>query len=317
MYQPDIAPGNDRFVGPCGCQLGWRRCQQRWLDLARVHVDGHVHGAALTRRLASDLVKRLVGLVDHRVWAVPCSGGIAGNIARVEQVRLAAARASHPLPAEVVTGKITVKQVGVQPVCGHAPMHLADMHDIAGQPHACMVVQVTRFVKRAHSHVDDWHASCAFADVGRQQPGIAGLRQQPLVQAVKDVRATKLPDVPEVLAPAQLINKLVLGIQRVFSCHAGEHFRQADKAVRDVGGQAGHRALQCIAAARVVTRMHSANARQCSLARWHEVFKRIHVAPIYAGSQVSCIGFSDLTSQGNSTACEESALRVSHAGFKF
>ena len=86
------------------------------------------------------------------------------------------------------------------------------------------------------------------------------------MQAVKDARTTKLPDMPEIFAPTKLVNKFVLSVQRVTGCHGSEDFRQTDKAVRDVGRQACHRAFQCVAAARVVTRAHSANALQCSLA---------------------------------------------------
>ena len=158
------------------------------------------------RRPVSDAVQRRVRHVDHAAGAVPGPTCITNDVAGIEMARLAVAGAGHPLPTQVVAGQVAIQQMAVEPVRDRA-----QVHDVARQPHARMVVQQTRGVQRAHRHVDGRHASAGLADVIGQRVLVRAVRQRPFVQGLQDA----LTAVPR--------------------RHAGQHIRQTDEAVREVG----------------------------------------------------------------------------------
>ena len=145
-------------IGCAQPQAGGRRGVQ-----PRLERRGLACGAGLGRHRgrcgrspysAGDVIQRVVGLVDHGAGAVPVRRGVARHVVGVEQVGLVAAGASHPLPAEVVAGEIAIEQVRHEPVGTRAPMHVPQVHHIACQPHAGVVVQVTGRVQRMAERVD-------------------------------------------------------------------------------------------------------------------------------------------------------------------
>lgn len=110
-------------------------------------------------------VEGFVARVDHRAGAVPLGGGELGDVRGVEQVGLAAAGASHPLPAQVVAGEVAVEQVAQHPLCAAVPMHLAQVHQVAGQPHAGVVVHVPCLIQLSHGPVDGRNAGGGCGDI--------------------------------------------------------------------------------------------------------------------------------------------------------
>ena len=127
-----------------------------------------VFGTGAAHRFAGEAVQRFISLVDHTAWAVPGGRRVADDVVCIEKLRLAAAGASYPLPTEVVAGEITVEQVTVKPVCRNPPVHLTNMHDVAGQPHTGMVMQIARGVQGAHRHIDNRHTCSGLSNIGRQ-----------------------------------------------------------------------------------------------------------------------------------------------------
>ena len=261
VHQPHVAVVHRRGRRRVEAQRGGRRTQQRRLghplDAGRA---GHAFAAM------RQPVQGFVAGVDRGAAAVPRGRRIAGHVLGVEQIGFAAGGAGHPLPAQVVAGQIAVQQMRVEPVGAGAPVHLAQVHHIAGQPHAGVVVQVAAGVQLAHRAVDRRHARAAGADVGGQLVRIRLIRQRTGVQRGENPFAPMRPDVVEIFAPAELVNQLVLWINRVTRGHAGVHLGQAQQAVAEVGRQPRHRTVERIAAACVVARAHGGEARQRGLA---------------------------------------------------
>ena len=81
------------------------------------------------------------------------------------------------------------------------------------------------------------------ADVGRQLAGVSVVSQQAFVQRLEDPLATMLPDMAEIGAPAELIDELVLHVERVARGHAVQDVSERDKAMRDVRRQAADGAV--------------------------------------------------------------------------
>jgi hypothetical protein len=115
----------------------------------------------------------------------------------------------------VIAGQIAVEQVAVEPVGADAPMHLAHVHQVTGQPHARVVVQRAGGIERTHGLVHHRHTGAAFAHIGWQLAGIGLFGKQALVQGVEDARTAVLPDMTKVGAPAKLEDELVLHAKRV------------------------------------------------------------------------------------------------------
>ena len=205
-------------------------------------------------------------MIDDAAGAVPGRRRVTGHIVGIEQVRLAAASARHPLPAQMVAGEIAIEQMPVEPVSPNAPVHFPDVHHITGQPHAGMVVQITRVVERAHRHVDHRYAGGCLTNISGQKPVIAGIGQRTLTQGSQDLPSPKMPDMAKVFPPAEFENEFVLHIQRVPGIHRSQHLGQAHHAVGDIGRKTRNGTLQRVAAARVIARSHRADARKGGLA---------------------------------------------------
>ena len=163
----------------------------------------------------------------------------------------------------------------IEPVGRDPPMHLAQVHDIARQPHARVIVQVAGRVQAVHRPVDDRHTRGGFTDVRRQLRGVSGIGQYAFMQRVHDPHAPMAPDMAEVLPPTELEHELVLHIERVTSRHTSEHLRQTDQAVRDVRRQIGDGALDRVAAACIAFRKDRVDARQRSLAGRRKIHTRV------------------------------------------
>ena len=100
---------------------------------------------------------------------MPVGRRVAGYVFRIEKIRFAAASSRHPLPTEVVTGEVTVQEVPVHPVCCDTPTHLSQVHDIAGQPHARVVMQVSSGVQSADRLINNGYTGGSLANIRRQQ----------------------------------------------------------------------------------------------------------------------------------------------------
>ena len=160
----------------------------------------------------------------------------------------------------MVAGQIAIEQLAVEPVGTGTPMHLAHMHQVAGQPHAGMVVQQAGGIQGLHRLVHHGHAGVAPADIGRQRAGIGIIWQQPLVQRLQDALAAVLPNMAEIGPPAQLKHKLVLYGQWMLLGYAGQHLAQGHKTVGEVGRQARYCTIQRVAGAGIGGWLHGRNA---------------------------------------------------------
>ena len=175
---------------------------------------------------------------------MPVWWGVAGHIVGIEKIGLVTAGTSNPLPAQVVAGEVTVKQVSIEPVCGDTPVNLAHVNHVTGQPHAGVVVQVAGLVERLHGLIDDGNTRCAFTNVDRHMCGIGLIGQRAWVQGTENTLATHAPDMAEVLAPAELVHQLVLRMHRMARSDSSQNLWQADNPMRDVRRQAGDCAIQ-------------------------------------------------------------------------
>ena len=230
VHQPHVAVAHRRRRGGGESQRGGRRAQQRGFGRAvGAGAAGDDFGSV------RQPVQGLVAGVDRGAAAVPLGRRVAGHVLGVEQIGLAAGGAGHPLPAQVVAGQVAVQQVRVEPVGTGAPVHLAQVHHVAGQPHAGVVVQVAAGVQLAHRAVDRRHAAAARADVGGQLVRIRLIRQRTGMQRGENPFAPMRPDVVEIFAPAELVDQPVLWINRVTRGHAGMHLGQAQQAVAEIG----------------------------------------------------------------------------------
>ena len=90
------------------------------------------------------------------------------------------------------------------------------------------------------------------------------------MERAKDVVAVMFPYMAEELAPAEFKNELVLHLQPVARSDRGQDIRQVEDAMGDVGRQAGHRAVEGVATARIVSRAYRRQARECGGARRRE-----------------------------------------------
>ena len=151
--------------------------------------------------------------------------------------------------------------MAVEPIGTGAPVDLAHMDQIAGQPHARVVVQQARLVQRAHGLVDHRHARASLAHISRKLAGIGCIGQRAFVQRIKNGLAAVLPDMTEIGAPTELEHQLVLHLERMAPLHARQDLSQADKAMGDVRRQARDRAVEGIAAARIGRRINRRDAR--------------------------------------------------------
>ena len=209
-----------------------------------------------------DGIQRFVALVDHGTAAVPYLAGVGWRVLQhifsIEQIRLAGKRARHPLPAQVVARQVTVEQVAVQPISPGAPMHLAQMHHVAGQPHTRVVVQITRGVQGAHGVVNRGYTGTAFANVWRQHGGVVAVPRR-LAMHVLQNRITAVsraaPDMVKKFTPAKFKHQLVVKLQRMALANAACRICQGQDAVGQIGGQTRHRPIQSIAGARIDCRV--------------------------------------------------------------
>ena len=167
--------------------------------------------------------------------AVPWHRRITRHIFCIEQVWLGAAGACHPLPAEVIAGQVTIEQVAIKPIGPCAPMDLAQMHHVTGQPHAGMVVHAAAVIKAANGHVNGVHTRLGLMNVIGDRPAVVMVGQWAAVQGSEYRVTPVLPNMPEVRTPSKLKDKFVLLLEVVALGHPFVNFTQADKPVGDVG----------------------------------------------------------------------------------
>lgn len=210
--------------------------------------------------------------------AVPRRGRVACHVVGVEKIGLGAGGARNPLPAQMVAGQVAVEQVRIQPVGTGAPVDPAQMHHIARQPHARVVVQVAGGIEGAHGGVDHRHACAGLAHIGWQDRRIGLVGQRAAVQRPEDAFAAVLPHMAEVGAPAEFEHEPVLGIEWLLRRDHSRRLGQLHEAMGDVGREPGHRAVKGVARAGVVAGTHGGDARMRRFRRRREHFKPKHVA---------------------------------------
>ena len=245
-----------------GQQIGIGRWRVQHIRFVNVRMTGHglgEGGLALGNHL--DDVHRFV---DHRVRAVPMFGGVCRDIVGIEQVRLAAAGARHPLPTQVVAGDVAIQQMAVHPLGTNTPMHFAQVHQITGQPQAGMVVDIAVEIQLPNGLVDSWHARGSQAHILGQALAVGLIRQDTIVKIVAYVVAQQFMNMLEILAPSQLENELVLHPHAVHLVNMVGHIGHGQQAVCEVGRQHADRPLNVVAGLRVFKR---SNGRQSGLHR--------------------------------------------------
>ena len=97
--------------------------------------------------LAERVVRCIEGtLPRQRAVTTKALIGKPGEIFFVKKIRLVAKRAGHPLPRQIIAGRVTIEQVLQKPACSRLPGHMAPMDEIGSQPHPGMIVQIPRGV---------------------------------------------------------------------------------------------------------------------------------------------------------------------------
>ncbi len=264
--QPDVLPRDRSRVGRTVAAFERVR-ETRRLRHSRVRA-----GLRRQRRAAAGQgVEHGVGLVDGGTDAVPVWRRVFGHIVGVEQIGLGARRACHPLPGEMVAAQIAVEQVRDHPVGTRAPVHFANVHEVGRQPHPRVVVQIAGRVERARRLVDDRHAGGTGPHVFGHGGAIRGIGQGAGVQRFQNALAVVPPGMAEEGAPAQLMHQLVGQRQAMRGAQRVDHLGQRQQSVRQVWRQPGDRAVQMVAAARIVSGAHRGKPRAGRLDRGREV----------------------------------------------
>ena len=186
------------------------------------------------------------------------------EVAPVEEVGLVAEAAGHPLPAEVIAGGIAVDQMLEKPVRSGFPMHATPVHHVGGHPHAGVIVQPARGDQLVLEGVHAGQVGAAITDVLRKvslvgRRVVSGLEiLLAVINAVTKVGPHPLPEV----TPTQLIDQFraVVPVADALE-HGVSHFAEREHAVADVGGEAGHRTPEMVAAFGVTTGIDLVQAR--------------------------------------------------------
>ncbi len=177
---------------------------------------------------------------------MPSLGRKFRHVLGIEPIGLAAARATHPLPAQVVARHIAIQQQAIHPVGTRTPMHLAQVHQIAGQPQPRMVVQVARGVEGLNGAIDHGQARGGSGHIlgdGLQQGHVG---QRAGVQVRQNAVAQMGMHVLEILAPAQLVEELVLHRQAMPTMQKLGHLWHRQQAMGEVGRKLRHRAIEVV-----------------------------------------------------------------------
>ena len=158
------------------------------------------------------------------------------------QVGLGREGAGHPLPGEVIAGRIAVDEVAQEPIGPGPPVDATNVHQPGREPHPLVVVEVAGVEQPARECVDARHARRGRGDVGRQvrRPGRARHRRRRLDRRPDAVPDRALDAVP-VVAPGQLRDEL-LRAGRAAGNREGSipDLRQTEHTVADPGGEPGH-----------------------------------------------------------------------------
>ena len=186
---------------------------------------------------------------------------VALEVGAIEEVGLVAEAAGHPLPAEVVAGRVAIEQVAQKPLGTGLPADAAPVHQVGRQPHAGVVVQPARAVELGDEAIHAGQTGAAFGDVGREfrAVGAGMVAGFELFLIAPDPIAQLLPEALPVVAPAELIDQLFAvcaGAQP--GEHGIAHLCQAQRPVADVGREAGHRAIEEVAPLGVPRRLDAA-----------------------------------------------------------
>ena len=201
------------------------------------------------------LFERVVGgiqgtFVCQRACPTKALIGVAGEVFFVEEVRLVAERARHPLPRQIIAGRIAIKQVLQKPTGTGLPGYLAPVDDVGGQPHAGVVVQIAGAGELIGKGIHTGQVGLAGADVVGELAGVVlgrvagfvGLAVLP--DAVADVGVDALP----VVAPGQFVDELLPLIGVFDAIPDGiTHLGEAEYAVADIGAEARDGAIEGIA----------------------------------------------------------------------
>ena len=194
-------------------------------------------------------------------WAIDPRSG-AGKTGRetqdvlgIKKIGLAAETSCHPLPGKKIAGKVAVEQMTIQPAGGQAPIHLAIVNAIAGQPETLVVVQIARLIELSDRGVDDPDARCPNPDVGWQRAEMS-CRQRCFVNRLENAVSMFLPGFMEEASPGELRRQLVTQRQAVSEAKVFESLVKRDEPMREVRPEQGDSAVHLVSCGRRAPASH-------------------------------------------------------------
>lgn len=129
--------------------------------IARLSDRGLLLEQALLELLVAGL--KWAALGAHFAVLAVAAIAVALQVCAVEEVGLVAEAAGHPLPAEVVAGRVPIEQVAQEPLGAGLPADPPPVHDIRRQPHPGVVVEPAGLVQLLDESI---HAGQAGLTVG-------------------------------------------------------------------------------------------------------------------------------------------------------
>ena len=202
--------------------------------------------------------RKRAALIAQRAGAAEGTVAVALEVAAIEEVGLVAEAAGHPLPTEVVAGRIAIQQEAQEPLRSGLPAHPAPVHHIGRQPHAGVVVQPAGAVQFGDERIHAGQTGAALGDVGRQLlpigPGLVAGFEFFLI--APDAITQLLPETLPVVAPAEFVDQFFAALTATGAGEHGiAHLRQAEHAMADVRREAGDWSVEEIAPFGVTLRL--------------------------------------------------------------
>ena len=217
--------------------------------------SGIRHGRqAREQALLQRLVAGLEGTPPGSFRAAPAGSGTGRaeggpgeplQVGAVEDVRLAAEAAGHPLPAEAVAGAIGIEEVGMEPAGAHLPAQPPPVHPVAGQPEPGVVMQPAAAHQIGHEGIDAGQAGAAPGQILRQRVGV-GLGGMAGLEGFAVVVNSLAPHAPEplpIVAPGELPDQRLTRVAGCAMPRATESgsIRRTRAAAATVHGSGGQR----------------------------------------------------------------------------
>ncbi len=140
-------------------------------------------------------------------------------------------------------------------------MHLAQVDDVTGQPHALVVVEVAGIVEFAHRRINHRNAGGRGQNVTGHTVAVVDTRQR-VTDVAQYAVAKVAPDVPEKLAPRQFLHEPVGRPGSPAGNHSTEHFWNAHEAMGDVRRDARDWTADIVTKTSVAARVQPRNPAQ-------------------------------------------------------